>query len=273
MTLAMRLVAPGMSAAAGTTSFETSGILPAIGFNGLSPRFALAPGPVIAPLMTTPLPMTKAAELTIPDIAPSGKVFYQGSPDCAESSAPGKTKMSIAEDLQAETHYSLKEVKEILQAFLASHSKAALAQKTRLNKIARRFAHNTSYDYEDMLQEARTRVLEGRRKWPRDVDLVTFLAGVMRSIASQLHDKNDRPSDDADPDTVRVDGRSILDIVDAQKKIALFEGDPDAQKLLIEQAQGWRGEELRDRCGLSETEYENTRKRIQRRLAKLAPNE
>ena len=110
MTLAMRLVAPGMSAAAGTTSFETSGILPAIGFNGLSPRFALAPGPVIAPLMTTPLPMTKAAELTIPDIAPSGKVFYQGSPDCAESSAPGKTKMSIAEDLQAETHYSLKEV-------------------------------------------------------------------------------------------------------------------------------------------------------------------
>ena len=67
-------------------------------------------------------------------------------------------------------------------------------QLVRLQKIAwlrhRALGRRAAGRHEgDLLSDALIAVLEGRRKWIRDnCDLVAFLAGVMRSIASHIRD-------------------------------------------------------------------------------------
>jgi DNA-directed RNA polymerase specialized sigma24 family protein len=48
------------------------------------------------------------------------------------------------------------------------------------------------HDTDDLLNEALDRVLSGRRPWPSDVSLPTFLSQVMRSIASQWRQEDYR---------------------------------------------------------------------------------
>lgn len=57
--------------------------------------------------------------------------------------------------------------------------------------------------------------------------------------------------------------------LDAQKIIAIFDDDPIAQKIVIAMMKGSRGEELREISGLTQTEYENKRTKIRRRLEKV----
>src|SRR5262249_652368 len=56
-------------------------------------------------------------------------------------------------------------------------------EKTAIVKIARLHARKTQYDHEDLLQEAYSRILDGRRAWARGVPAVPFFGGVIRSIA------------------------------------------------------------------------------------------
>jgi hypothetical protein len=49
-----------------------------------------------------------------------------------------------------------------------------------------------SEDVDELMGEAVQRVLDGRRKWPRRVELAPFLVEVMRSIASEWLGKNRR---------------------------------------------------------------------------------
>jgi hypothetical protein len=58
------------------------------------------------------------------------------------------------------------------------------AQKTALVKIAKAYSWKTRYGHEDLIQEALTRVLEGKRAWPKGLSAEVFLRGVTRSIAS-----------------------------------------------------------------------------------------
>src|SRR5437899_4690301 len=83
---------------------------------------------------------------------------------------------------------------EVSQAIICLSTK----QKTLLVKIAKAYVWKTRYGYEDLIQEAFARVLEGKRAWPRNLPIVVFLRGVMRSIAS------DWPPERHD-DTVRID--------------------------------------------------------------------
>jgi hypothetical protein len=85
-------------------------------------------------------------------------------------------------DLQMET-YSLDEIRAILQS-------TTTTQKERLATIARRYADRAGHGPDDLINEAFLRVLEGRRKWPRSIEVVPFLSGVMQGIASEwrVHD-------------------------------------------------------------------------------------
>jgi hypothetical protein len=63
----------------------------------------------------------------------------------------------------------------------------------RLNWLARLYAARLRYGaVDEILGEAITRALEGRRPWPVTVGTVAFLAGVMRSIASEWRGKAER---------------------------------------------------------------------------------
>ena len=57
------------------------------------------------------------------------------------------------------------------------------AEKIALMKIAKLYARRTPFDPDDLLQEAIYRVLCGKRAWGRGAPFLSFLVGVMRSIA------------------------------------------------------------------------------------------
>jgi len=63
-------------------------------------------------------------------------------------------------------------------------------------KIPRLHSRKTRYDYEDLIQEAYSRILDGQRAWVRGVPAVPFFAGVMRSIAWEW--KNELVSEEVD---------------------------------------------------------------------------
>jgi hypothetical protein len=141
-------------------------------------------------------------------------------------------------------------------------------QKTLLVKIAKTYVWKTSYGYEDLIQEAFARVLDGKRTWPRNLPIVVFLRGVMRSIAS------DWPPERHDDDAVQVDeigyvNHAAAARIDAQKMFALFDDDPIAQKIFVAMLEGAKGEELRAVSGLAQKDYETKRTKMRRRLEKV----
>jgi len=78
----------------------------------------------------------------------------------------------------------------------------------RLKTIARVYARGLEPEvaWEDMLQEALTRVLVGSRLRPEGVTMVTFVAGILRSLRADYWRLAARAS--ANNDTVRIDYES-----------------------------------------------------------------
>jgi DNA-directed RNA polymerase specialized sigma24 family protein len=182
-------------------------------------------------------------------------------PDCSRSSAIGGAEVSLQVELPAET-YTPAEVSQVIRSLSAEH-------KTLLVKIAKAYAWKTSYGHEDLIQEALTRVLEGKRTWPRNLPMVVFLRGVMRSIASDWAPES---HDDAvDVDTIGYVNHAAAARIDAQKMLALFDDDPIAQKIFVAMLEGAKGEELRASSGLSLKDYETKRTKMRRRLEKMSP--
>jgi DNA-directed RNA polymerase specialized sigma24 family protein len=141
------------------------------------------------------------------------------------------------------------------------------ADKIALMKIARLYAKKTPYDHEDLLQEAMCRVLSGARAWPRGLEALPFLWGVVRSIAWEW--RNETP--DAMPDGADPAGeeRRAIAGLDVAKIIALFDDDPAAQSIVRGMMEGARGAELQEASGLDKTDYESKRTKIRRRIEKL----
>ena len=64
-------------------------------------------------------------------------------------------------------------------------SRLTVADRTRLIRIAQKYKGRIKYEPEDLVNEALCRVLEERRSWPRRVETMPFLVGVIKSIASE----------------------------------------------------------------------------------------
>jgi DNA-directed RNA polymerase specialized sigma24 family protein len=168
--------------------------------------------------------------------------------------------VSLQVELPAET-YSPLEVSQAISSLSAEH-------KTLLMKIAKAYAWKTRYGCEDLLQEALTRVLEGKRAWPRKLPVVVFLRGVMRSIASDWVAES---FEDVDVDAVACVSHAAAAGIDARKMLALFDDDPIARKIFVAMLEGARGEELREVSGLAAKDYESKRTKMRRRLEKMSP--
>jgi RNA polymerase sigma-70 factor (ECF subfamily) len=147
----------------------------------------------------------------------------------------------------------------------------------RLQAIAKLYARGLNdVSWRDLLNEAIARVLEGKRQAPDGVAMVAFLAGVMRSLRADHHRR------------MRLE-RACLPAVDAQAALAAVDPAPDPEhRLAIAQqlaaidrlfakdrqalqvinglTNGASPKEIQKLYGLSETEYESTRKRIRRAL-------
>jgi RNA polymerase sigma-70 factor (ECF subfamily) len=161
-------------------------------------------------------------------------------------------------------------------------SSLTAGERTKLIRIASYHAKGriSFEELDDLVHEAICRVLAGKREWPRDLEKLRFLAGVIKSIAGDrkrvlrqtvLLDE-EREVGEARRGLMDYEGteaRAIRAKLDVKRIMTYFDDDPIAQKMLMGMADGARGEDLQQASGLSPTEYESKRKKIRRRIEKL----
>ena len=158
-----------------------------------------------------------------------------------------------------------------------------------LRRIATVFCRGRPIQPEDLLQETFARAIEGLRSCPRDVDIVRFLAGAMRSIASStmkvvsrqpefqaaaligddglaLDPPDSRPTAEqhviSEEDTTQIK-RVILD---------LFSDDVTARVMVEGIMEEMDGEDLRQVTDLTKTGFASKRRLIRRRIEKAFPD-
>src|SRR6266478_9586981 len=62
-------------------------------------------------------------------------------------------------------------------------SSLTASERTKLIKIARSYGRISFEEPDELVHEAICRILDGTRKWPRGLEKIRFLAGVIKSIA------------------------------------------------------------------------------------------
>lgn len=152
----------------------------------------------------------------------------------------------------------------------------------RLKAIARVYARGLPPEvtWEDLLQEALTRVIAGSRRRPQNVPMVAFLAGILRSLRAEYWRRATRESAGTDPlriDHERGDSLALAApgsdperaLIARQELLALrelFAGDAAAWSIIEGLGAGLSAEEIRRATGLGHTDYDSARKRIRRAL-------
>jgi DNA-directed RNA polymerase specialized sigma24 family protein len=154
----------------------------------------------------------------------------------------------------------------------------------RLKSIARWHARGLPADvtWDDLLQEAITRVLVGSRQQPEGITTVAFLAGIMRSLRSEhwrrmrqgpgaaetlhLDQQRDLSKEPALRDPAPDPERSLMAREGLAAIDALFASDPVALQIIAGLAEGRTAAQIRSGAGITKTGYESARKRMRRAL-------
>lgn len=154
----------------------------------------------------------------------------------------------------------------------------------RLKAIARVYARGLPPEvtWEDLLQEALTRIIAGSRRRPHGLTMVAFVAGILRSLRAEHWRRATHRS--GSKGTLRIDHESddslALALSDPaagpeqalsarQELLAirqLFANDPVATSLIEGLGAGLSADEIRRSMGLTRTDYDSARKRIRRVL-------
>ena len=163
------------------------------------------------------------------------------------------------------------------------------AQWIRLRKVAEKYAWLCPFEADDLLQEAFCRALAGDRRCPSHVDVVRFLAEVMRSIADSEANKMENQIDVVPVLQPGAVAESAVDPADSrmsreqemaadenaealrQAMLGLFPNDQQARDLLDGVMEGYEGEELRALTDLDETRFASKRRLIRRTIDKHYP--
>lgn len=152
----------------------------------------------------------------------------------------------------------------------------------RLKTLARLHARGLPSDvgWEDLLQEAITRILTGARHTPEGVPVVAFLAGIMRSLRSEhwrrssgrargraaVHPQSlpvrEATLREAAPDPER----SLIAMQELKAIERLFADDSQVLGIIDGLGEGLTAEQIRSRLALSKTDYDSARRRMRRCL-------
>jgi RNA polymerase sigma-70 factor (ECF subfamily) len=154
----------------------------------------------------------------------------------------------------------------------------------RLKTIARLHARGLPPDvaWDDLLQEAFTRVIVGTRKRPEGVAMVAFLAGIMRSlkadhwrrvgagVAGREPLRIDHQADDSREvelsDPAPGPERALIARQELNAIKQLFADDPVSLRIIEGLGEGLAADEIRATAGLSATDYHSARRRMRRTL-------
>jgi len=182
------------------------------------------------------------------------------------------------------------QIPQLVDHRVLNTAEAALALKLisrmdflRLKAIARWHARGLPPDvaWDDLLQEALTRVIVGSRRKPEGVSMVAFLAGIMRSLRAE-HWRRVRGGPGS-RETLRIDHQDLSRaaalrdpaadlehaLIAREQLVAieqLFTGDPVALRILAGLAEGHSAAQIRAALKISKTEYDSARKRMRRAL-------
>jgi DNA-directed RNA polymerase specialized sigma24 family protein len=144
------------------------------------------------------------------------------------------------------------------------------ADRIRLQQLARNRLYGLNTQWEDLLQEALTRILEGTRKWPRNVPIIAFIAGVMKSLASEYWQQQHqiRSHIQTSPPVSTEPGieRAAAAKAELQAIEAYFGDDDEGWVVAIARADGCSPEEIQAMFNFTSTEYDSTLKRIRRKI-------
>lgn len=171
---------------------------------------------------------------------------------------------------------------------VAALERLGVADQLRLRQTAQSRARGLwCIEWEDLLQESLTRIMEGTRRWPRKVPIITFVAGVMRSIASEHWEQHGRIAEagvvveaDAQPPG-QYDIVSVMEAatsndpgpdmeLEAKRELEtieqLFGRDEDALAVVMAKQEGYTRTEILKDFGMTPTQYASTLTRIRRKL-------
>jgi DNA-directed RNA polymerase specialized sigma24 family protein len=156
---------------------------------------------------------------------------------------------------------------------------------SHLMRRARMYSRICGISADDLLQEAYARALDGSRTCGRDVNIVDFLRGVMRSLASQesearksgfrpaaviVNGESTLPDVAADIVTPEQAAVSAIDDVQMLAKIDQMIASDEQLQLLVEGIyDGMRGVELQELLELDEKGLASLRKKLRRLLQDL----
>jgi DNA-directed RNA polymerase specialized sigma24 family protein len=167
-----------------------------------------------------------------------------------------------------------------IQEVLAALSDADLLRLRRFAQLRARSV--PSMEWQDLLQEAIARALDGRRLWPASVDFVVFMRQTIRSIANNRMRQEARQGTHVEfEDESSVDGDSHgstqpeRDTANAsllEQIQALFAADPEVLAILSGIANGESPDEIQRRVRITATQYASAQKRIRRGLARAFPD-
>lgn len=173
---------------------------------------------------------------------------------------------------------------EILDAI----DRMSIADGQRLLKTAAFRCYGTGLDAEDLFQEAMKRALqcEDGRRCPRDVTLVVFLAGAIRSVADAERKKRARErvahrGKAIETENTNGAAKVTMDLDDFENEaenkrmvdslFSLLEGDEKAQLVLLGDLEGLSAAEIRAINGLSKTDLATVRTQTRRTIKKAYP--
>lgn len=163
----------------------------------------------------------------------------------------------------------------------------------RVEFIASSLSHGfTGFEPEDLILEAQTKLIEGVRVWPTGVPAVVVLENIMSSIASNARKRIKEgpidvtvevdPLETGDQEGNTTAGQTVFSRTDAtpESQVAAYEqiaainqlvaDDTDLQDLVAAWAMELKGEEAWMTLGWTKDKYEANRKKLTRRLDKLA---
>ena len=175
-------------------------------------------------------------------------------------------------------YYSIDEVRAIL-------SKLSHADQVKLRQIARYQASKIrNCDADDLLSEALTRVCEGRRKWPRGLEIAHFMKKVFGSIITSEAKHYVYASEyeaeaevgisgevDGTNEPMQVDFHpDPSDVIDAQQMLqsllAVLSDDAQALAVAMSLAEGLKAKDAQQKFNISPQQYDAARNRLRRKI-------
>ena len=158
----------------------------------------------------------------------------------------------------------------------------------RFIKASQYFSFGAARSPVDLRQEAIRRAISGTRKCPQHVPIITFLRGVMRSVAYSDRRAIGRASklavvsgDNAagaglcldprqSPEDLLIQEENVAEL--RQKILALFEDDPVGRLLAEGIMAEMEGKELQELVGLDGKDFATKRRLVRRRIDGAFPN-